>query len=163
MQAPSGDHLPALPFFLTARRDMNESPHDSALLAILHETPHDEHDAVCAAWEALTATRQQYLAGFPAGFVARWLRGLLAGWDDDAPLNALPEGGYARQVAFPTAAGEEVRLWCLVSSRAAQTGELIHCHDGVSAPAGSIVQLELTDDGFARALLIASEREKHQA
>ncbi len=131
---------------------MHASRHDPALEAILHETPHDEHDAVCAAWEALSPQRQQYLSGFPPAFVARWLRGLLTAWDDDAPMNALPEGGYARQVMFPTASGDEVRLWCLVSSRSAETGELIHCHEGVAAPAGTLVRLELTDDGFARAV-----------
>ncbi len=68
-------------------------------------------------------------------------------------MNALPEGGYARQVSFPSSYGGEVRLWCLVSSRSATTGELIHCHDGVAAPAGTQVRLELTDDGFARAKL----------
>jgi|GEM_PF-3473529 len=135
---------------------MSTSQHDPALVAILHATPHDEHEAVCAAWEALPPPRQQYLTGFPADFVARWLRGLLTGWDDTAPMNALPEGGYARQVTFPSSKGDDIRLWCLVSSRSAETGELIHCHDGVAAPAGTIVQLEFTDDGFARAVLPAA-------
>ncbi len=123
------------------------------LEAILRETPHDEHEAVCAAWEALPLRRQEYLAGFPPAFVARWLRGLLTGWDEEAPMNVLPEGGYARQVTFPSSKGEDVRLWCLVNSRASEQGELIHCHDGVAIPAGTIVQLALTSDGFARAVL----------
>lgn len=132
---------------------MHSARSDKALVAILDETPVEEHEAVCAAWEALSTERRRYLAGFPPAFVARWLRGLLVGWDDSAPMNALPEGGYARQVAFPTKDNDEVRLWCLVSSRAATSGELIHCHDGVEVPAGTVVELELTDDGYARAIL----------
>ena len=123
------------------------------LVAILDVTPQNEHEAVCAAWESLSTPRRVYLGGFPPTFVARWLRGLLVGWDDDAPLNALPEGGYARQVAFPTKDSGEVRLWCLVSSRSATTGELIHCHAGIAAPPGTIVELEHTADGYARAFL----------
>lgn len=126
---------------------------DRSLVAILGVTPQDEHEAVCAAWESLSDARRAYLADFAPAFVARWLCGQLTGWDDDAPMNALPEGGYARQVAFPTKKNGDVRLWCLVSSRSATTGELIHCHDGVAAPAGTVVTLEHTPDGFARALL----------
>jgi len=113
---------------------MSNASSDKTLVAILAATPHDQHEAVCAAWEALTPARQQYLSEFPAAFVARWLRGELVGWDDDAPLNVLPEGGFARQVTFQTTAGDEVRLWCLVRSRISTAGELIHCHDGVRTP-----------------------------
>ncbi len=132
---------------------MHDRKRDQVLVAILEQTPHEEHDAVCAAWESLSDVRRAYLAGFKPAFVARWLRGQLVGWDDDAPMNALPEGGFARQVTFPRNGNDEVRLWCLVSSRAATTGELIHCHDGVAVPAGTVVELELTDDGFARAVV----------
>ena len=132
---------------------MHARKSDQALVAILEQTPHGEHEAVCAAWEALPQARRGFLAGFQPAFVARWLRGQLVGWDDDAPMNALPEGGFARQVAFSHKENDEVRLWCLVSSRAATTGELIHCHDGVAVPAGTVVELELTDDGFARAVM----------
>jgi hypothetical protein len=156
----NGDHSGDRRFAFRDGQRMNASRHDPTLVAMLRETPHDEHDAVCAAWEALAPARQQYLAGFPPAFVVQWLRGQLTGWDDDAPLNALPEGGYARQVAFPSKQGGSVRLWCLVSARAATIGELIHCHDGVDAAAGTLVQLELTDDGFARAVVPAPSHEQ---
>ena len=130
---------------------MKISRTDSALVAILAETQHDEHESVCAAWEALTPQRQLFLADFEPSFVAKWLRGLLTGWDESAPLNVLPEGGYARQVTFVTDRAADVNLWCLVASRAATTGELIHCHDGVEAPAGTVVAFDITADGFARA------------
>jgi len=130
---------------------MASSQTEGILAAILAETPHDEHDSVCAAWEALSPQRQLFLSGFEPSFVAKWLRGLLDGWDENAPMNVLPEGGYARQVTFVTDRAAEVNLWCLVVSRSATTGELIHCHDGVKAPAGTVVAFDITDDGFARA------------
>lgn len=130
---------------------MTTSRTEGILAAILAETPHNEHDSVCAAWEALSPQRQLFLSGFEPAFVTKWLRGLLAGWDDSAPMNVLPEGGYARQVTFVIDHEAEVNLWCLVVSRSATTGELIHCHDGVKAPAGTVVAFDITHDGFARA------------
>lgn len=124
---------------------------ESVLAAILAETPHDEHESLCASWEALTPQRQHFLSGFEPSFVAHWLRGLLAGWDENASMNVLPEGGYARRVTFVTDSADEVHLWCLVASRSATTGELIHCHKGVNAPAGTVVAFHITNDGFARA------------
>lgn len=108
---------------------MSVARHEGILKLILAATPLDEHDAVCAAWEGLMPDRRDFLSRWPAPFIAGWLRGLVSDWDDDAPINALPEGGYARRVLVRDVKGVEASVWCRVASPQSSVGEVIHCND----------------------------------
>jgi hypothetical protein len=130
---------------------MSISRTDAVLKAILAVTPAQEHDAVCAAWEGLLPERRDYLARWSPAFIAGWLRGLVSEWDDSAPLNALPEGGYARKVVILTADGHRQWVWCRVPTTQATSGEVIQCDDMNRFALSSRIRFTLRPDGFAAA------------
>jgi hypothetical protein len=123
-------------------------PPNTVLKAILSSTPAAERAAVCAAWDGLLPERREFLATWSPEFVAGWLRGLLQGWDDEASLNTLPEGGYARRVAVSGASGQREWVWCRVATASATVGELIPCEERLSAH-GARISFELHADGQA--------------
>jgi hypothetical protein len=131
---------------------MSIAKDESTLKRILAETPSEEQDAVCAAWEGLMPERKEYLSRWPAAFIAGWLRGLVSEWDDSAPLNVLPEGGYARKVAVVTTNGRRTWVWCRVATRSATVGEVIHCEDIETLQLASRLQFRVRDDGYATAI-----------
>jgi hypothetical protein len=130
---------------------MSISRTEGVLQAILAVTPAEEHDAVCAAWEGLLPERREYLSRWSPAFIAGWLRGLVSEWDDTAPVNVLPEGGYARKVAIVTADGERQWVWCRVPTTQATSGEVIHCDDKRRFALSSRIRFTLRSDGFAAA------------
>ncbi len=125
---------------------------ETVLRAILAATPLAERSPVCVAWEGLLPERREFLAAWSPAFIAGWLRGLLSDWDDRAPLNALPEGGYVRRVAMPHGAGGPEYEWCRVSTLAATVGELIHCSEE-RVGSGARITFSVGRDGFATAIV----------
>jgi hypothetical protein len=140
---------------------MSAAP-DMTLKAILSATPAGERAAVCAAWDGLLPERREFLAKWSPAMVAGWLRGLLESWDDDAPLNTLPEGGYARRVAIRDDAGARQWVWCRVATASATSGELIPCEEqGYSG--GTRISFELQPDGGATATTRLSQERTYHA
>lgn len=131
---------------------MSVARNEGILKAILDATPHNEHDAVCAAWEGLMPERRDFLSKWPPPFIAGWLRGLVSEWDDDAPINALPEGGYARRVLVSDASGRQTAVWCRVASPSSIVGEVIHCDDVTSFDGNSRLAFRVSENGTATAL-----------
>ncbi len=131
---------------------MSVARNEGILKAILDATPPDEHDAVCAAWEGLMPDRRDFLSNWPPPFIAGWLRGLVSEWDDNAPINALPEGGYARRVLVTDASGTQSSVWCRVASPTSSVGEVIHCDDVSHAAGGSRLAFRVAQNGTAVAM-----------
>jgi hypothetical protein len=127
------------------------------LKAILSATPVADRAAVCAAWDGLLPERREFLSTWSPTMVAGWLRRLLDAWDDAAPLNTLPEGGYARRVAITDAAGERHWVWCRVATASATSGELIPCEEQ-GYPGGARIAFELQPDGQATATVPALQK-----
>lgn len=128
---------------------MSVARNEGILKAILDATPPDEHDAVCAAWEGLMPDRRDFLSNWPPPFIAGWLRGLVSDWDDDAPINALPEGGYARRVLVTDERGKDAFVWCRVASPSSSIGEVIHCDDVTLMSGDSRLAFRLAQNGTA--------------
>jgi hypothetical protein len=112
---------------------------------------------VCAAWDGLLPERREFLSTWSPAFIAEWLRGLVDEWDNDAPLNSLPEGGYARRVFTTDELGQRLTVWCRVPTRSATVGELISCDEGAPAP-NERVAFEFRDDGSTWATAPVYER-----
>ena len=130
---------------------MSRPKTEEVLRAILAATPPEEHHAVCAAWEGLLPERREYLSQWAPPFIAGWLRGLVSEWDNSAPLNALPEGGYARKVAVTSVNGEREWVWCRVPTTSAMIGEVIHCDDRTRLHLSARIRFTLRPDGYALA------------
>jgi len=132
------------------RRVLLSTASNATLTTILSATPASSRAAVCAAWDGLLPERREFLSNWSPEILARWLLGILREWQDNAPLNALPEGGYARQVEVMDAFGAPAWVWCRVPTASARVGELIPCEQTM-AHAGTRIAFELRPNGFASA------------